>query len=122
MKMVKLLLLVSLGVLLSGCNTTRGIGADLEVLGRKMQGLNNDDVMVAGNPPQSNVVQVPSTYRSEQSYDDYQSNYSSDGYSSSASDFASDLQDDMQVYTTPYEDQGSTTYSDLPDAITYPVE
>ncbi len=117
MKMVKLLLLVSLGVLLSGCNTTRGIGADLEVLGRKMQGLNNDDVMVVGNSPQSNVVEVPTTYRSGQSYD----SYANDSYSSSATEYTSELEDDMQVYTTPYEEQG-TTYSNLPDAITYPVE
>lgn len=124
MKMVKLLLLVSLGALLSGCNTARGIGADLEVLGRKMQGLNNDDVMVAGNAPQKSVsvVEVPTTYRSGESYDSYQNNYSTDNYSSSASDYASNLKEDLQdVYTTPYEEAG-TTYSNLPDAITYPVD
>jgi len=125
MKMVKILLLVSLGTLLSGCNTARGVGADLEILGRKMQGLDSDAVMVTGNPPESNVVEVPTTYQSGQTYESYAtgnsaavpSDYQSvlDGYDSG---YQADT--DPQVYSTPYEDE--TTYSNLPDAITYPVE
>ena len=148
MKTIKILLLVSLGVLLSGCNTARGVGADLEVLGRKMQGLKNDDVMVAGNrPAQSNVVEVPTTYRSNEPYsngsysnsndsysnDSYSNDsYSNDGFSSSSSGYTSSLEGNLEdVYSTPYEDAGTTysnlpdagtTYSNLPDAVTYPVE
>ena len=139
MKLVNLLLLVSIGFLVSGCNTARGVGADLELLGRKMQGLDNNQVIVEGLPPE-NVVEVPATYEpttyesdtsyqsdsSFPSYDSYSSDsYSSDSYSSDSysSDSYSAVQteyEDSQVYTTPYE--GDTTYTTLPDAITYPVE
>ena len=140
MKIIKVLLLLSLAVLLSGCNTARGVGADLEVLGRKMQGLDNNAVLVEGVPPRSNVVEVPTTYQSGQTYENY------------ANDVRTDYQspDDAQAYTTPYAGsstvnkpiddsstyqspfeasktyqspfENDTTYSNLPDAITYPVE
>lgn len=123
MKLVNLLLLVSVGFLVSGCNTARGVGADLELLGRKMQGLDNDQVIVEGLPPE-NVVEVPATYQPDSSYQTNSSfpsydSYSSDSYSDTYSAAQTEYQD-SEVYTTPYE--GDTTYTTLPDAITYPVE
>ncbi len=120
MKLVNFLLLVSVAVLVSGCNTARGVGADLELLGRKMQGLDSDQMIVEGLPPE-NIVEVPTTYQSNQSYQSDSSfpsydNYSADSYSSAQTEY----EQDTQVYTTPYE--GDTTYTTLPDAITYPVE
>ena len=124
MKLVNLLLLVSIGFLVSGCNTARGVGADLELLGRKMQGLDNNQVIVEGLPPE-NVVEVPATYEptTYESDTSYQSDSSFPSYDSYSSDSYSAVQteyEDSQVYTTPYE--GDTTYTTLPDAITYPVE
>jgi len=119
MKLVNLLLLVSVGFLVSGCNTARGVGADLELLGRKMQGLDNDQVIVEGLPPE-NVVEVPATYDPNQSYQSNNSFPSYDSYSSDTYSAAQTEYQDSQVYTTPYE--GDTTYTTLPDAITYPVE
>lgn len=120
MKLVNILLLVSLSVIVSGCNTARGVGADLELLGRKMQGLDNDQVIVEGLPPE-NVVEVPTTYQSNQSYQSDSSypsydNYASDSYSSAQTEY----QESADVYSTPYE--SDTTYTTLPDAITYPIE
>lgn len=123
MKLVKILLLVSLGVLLSGCNTSRGFGADLELLGRKMQGLNSDQMIVEGLPPENIVVEVPTTYQSGEVYKPLDSNYSSAQSSYDTQSYEADVQSyqaDTQVYTTPYE--GDQTYSTIPDAVTYPME
>lgn len=99
MKTIQVIIVVGAIIGLSGCNTARGLGADLELLGKRMKTMGNGDdtVVVEGTSPVAG--QVTDVYQ----------------------------EGSVQVETYPVNSQPvyQETYTDVPSAATgttYPTE